>query len=67
MGEAFDQVWADIAGNFGGPSEIETARLRLAEAIISLATEGITDVAELKAGALRAMAMRYRPDLRPAA
>jgi hypothetical protein len=67
MCEAFDQVWADIAGNFSSPSEIETARLRLAEAILSAAAEGSIDVADLKAGALGAIAMRYRPGLRPAA
>jgi hypothetical protein len=40
--------------------EIEGARLRLAEAMLSVATEGSTDVAALKAGALQAMAMHYR-------
>ena len=59
--EAFDQAWAEIAGNFGNtPIEIESARLRLAEAMLSLATEGSTDVAALKAGALQAMALDYR-------
>src|SRR3974377_866110 len=30
IGEAFDQAWAEIAGNFGNiPAEIEGARLRL--------------------------------------
>ena len=42
------------------PLEIESARMRLAEAILSIATEDSTDVAALKAGALQAMAMDYR-------
>jgi ATP-dependent DNA ligase len=45
MGEAFDQAWAEVAGNFGdNPSQIASARLRLADAVISVTTEGSTDV-----------------------
>ena len=66
VGEAFDQAWAQIAGNFpDSPSQIENARLRLAEAILSVATEDSTDVAALKASALQAMAMDYRSGIRP--
>jgi len=66
MGEAFDQAWTEIAGNFGNsPVEIEGARLRLAEAMLSVTTEDSTDVAALKAGALQAMAMDYRSGIRP--
>ena len=58
MGEAFDQAWTEVAGNFGNsPVEIEGARLRLAKAMLSVATEDTTDVAALKAGALQAMAL----------
>jgi hypothetical protein len=61
MGEAFDQAWAEVAGNFGNDSsQIEAARLRLADAVISVTTEGCTDVAVLKNGALQAMAQDYR-------
>jgi hypothetical protein len=61
MGEALDQAWAEIAGHFGDTAaEIEEARLRLAEALLSVATDGSTDVAALKACALHAMAMDYR-------
>jgi hypothetical protein len=67
MAQAFDEAWAEIAENFGRPSEVETARLRLAEAILSIAAEGSTDVAQLKAGALQAMAQCYRSRIRPAA
>jgi hypothetical protein len=42
---------------------VESARLRLAEAMLSVAMEGSTDVAALKAGALQAMALDYRSGL----
>jgi hypothetical protein len=61
MGQAFDQAWAEVAGNFGdSPMEIERARLRLAKAVLCVATDGSTDVAALKSGTLQAMAMYYR-------
>jgi len=61
VGQAFDQAWAEIAGNVGTlPIEIEAARLRLAEAMMSVATEDSTDVVALKAGALQAMALENR-------
>jgi len=67
LGDAFDQARTEIAGNFGNsPVEIEGARLRLAEAILSVTTEDSTDVAALKAGALQAMAMDYLSGIRPA-
>jgi hypothetical protein len=66
MGQAFDQAWAEIAGNFGqDPIQIESARLRLADAVISVTTEGSTDVAALKNGALQAMAFDYQSGIRP--
>jgi hypothetical protein len=65
MGDAFDQAWAEIAGNFGdNPSQIASAQLRLADAVISVATEGSTDVPALKNGALQAMALDYRSGIR---
>jgi hypothetical protein len=68
MGHALDQAWAEIASNFGdSPSVVENARLRLAEALLSVTTDGATDVAALKAGALRAFALDYRSGLRPKA
>lgn len=57
--EAFDQAWMEIAGNFG-TTQVENARLKLAEATMSVATEDSTDVAALKAGALQAMALDHR-------
>ena len=59
--QAFDQAWPEIARYFGGsPVEIEAGRLKLAQAVLSVATEGSTDVSALKTGALLAMAMNYR-------
>ena len=61
IGQAFDEAWRDIAGNFGDdPSEIEAARLKLAEAVLSVAHEDSRDVAALKSGALQAMALEFR-------
>jgi hypothetical protein len=68
MGQAFDLAWSEISGHFGDtPAQIENARLGLAEALLSIAIEGATDVAALKAGALHAMAMRYRSGILPTA
>jgi len=67
MGQAFDQAWEQIAGNFGdSPLEVESARLSLAEAMLFAPTEDSTDAAALKAGALQAMAMDYLSGIRPA-
>jgi hypothetical protein len=61
IGQAFDKAWDDIAGNFGEePATIELARLRLAEAVLSVASEDSRDVEALKRGALEAMALRYK-------
>jgi hypothetical protein len=66
LGQAFDEAWHEIEKNFGdSSSQIENARIRLAEALLSLASEDNTRVAALKAGALQAMAMDYRSGLRP--
>jgi len=61
VGQAFDQAWVHIAGNFGNdPSDIERARLRLANAMLSVASEDSRDVAVLARAALEAMALGYR-------
>jgi hypothetical protein len=68
MGLAFDQAWAQIAGNFGASLvEVEAARLRLAEAVLSIAAEGSTDVAMLKKRALRWILVNYGSGIRSAA
>jgi hypothetical protein len=60
MGQAFDEAWVLIAGNFATPEEIEIAKLLLADAILSVATQGSCDVVALKSGALQALAMDCR-------
>ena len=61
MGEAFDRAWRQIATNFGDePCQVDAARMRLADAVISIASESSIDVEALKNGALQAMACDYR-------
>jgi hypothetical protein len=61
IGQAFDEAWDYIAGNFGDdPTSIELGRSRLAEAMLSVAREDSRDVEALKRGALEAMALYYR-------
>jgi hypothetical protein len=61
MGQAFDDAWARIARMFDTNSvEIEAARMRLAKAMLSVATDGCTDVVALRADALVAMARANR-------
>jgi hypothetical protein len=60
--QAFDDAWREIEGNFGNdPRDIEVARLKLANAVMSVADEDSRDVAAVKNGALQAMALDYRP------
>jgi hypothetical protein len=68
IGQAFDEAWRDIAGNFGNdPQEIEKARLRLADAVLSVASEDSRNVEALKNGAVQALALAYREKQRPTA
>jgi hypothetical protein len=61
IGRAFDEAWAQIAPNFGDdPHDIERARLRLANAMLSMASDDSRDVQALKTAALEAMALGYR-------
>jgi len=60
IGHAFDGAWAEIAHHFQDPSEIETARLRLANAILELAREDKRDPQKLRQQALEAMSLTYR-------
>ena len=61
IGQAFDQAWKEIAGNFGNdPFDIERARLRLANAVLSIADDDSRDVTVLKRAALQRMALDYR-------
>ena len=55
IGQAFDEAWSDIAGNFGDAAQIEAVRLKLARAILSAASDSSRDVAALKRIGLEAM------------
>jgi hypothetical protein len=66
IGQAFDQAWQEIAGNIGSdPQDIEAARIRLANAVLSIADEDSRDVEVLKRAALLRLALDYhrRDDL----
>jgi len=61
IGQAFDQAWQEIAGNFGSdPQEIEAARLKLADAFLCVAHEDLPDPQILKRAALQRMALDFR-------
>jgi hypothetical protein len=61
IGQAFDKAWDEIRGNFANdPVHIEAARLRLASALLSIATEESRDVEALKTSALQIVAPTYR-------
>jgi hypothetical protein len=61
LGQALDEAWAAIEGNFGGdPRDVELARLKLANALLSIANEDSRDVEVLKEAALERMALDYR-------
>ena len=61
IGQAFDEAWLTIAGNFSSEAT-EAARIRLANAILSVAQGDSLDVAALKRGGLEAMALSYHAD-----
>jgi len=49
IGQAFDEAWLHIAGNFGDdPSDVEKARARLARARLSIAHKDGRDVPVLR-------------------
>ena len=60
--ETFDQGSARIKSIFGNDADaVAAARLRLAEAILSVATEGNTDVKDLKNRAIVELAKTTGP------
>jgi hypothetical protein len=64
MTRAYDAAWREIGSSFGNDSrDIQKARLRLAQAVLSIASQESCDVAALKTGALQAMALSYRERL----
>jgi len=61
VAQAFEQTWAQIEATYGNdPRDIERGRLRLANALLSVASEDSRNVAVLSRAALEAMALRYR-------
>jgi len=58
MTKAFDQAWSVVAGNISQDASA-AARLRLANALLSVASEDGRDVDTLKRKALEAMALSY--------
>ena len=61
IGQAFDEAWQEIAGNFGDdPQGIEAACTKLADAVLSIADEDSRDVDALKRAALQRMVLDYR-------
>jgi len=55
--QAFDQVWSEIAWRFGTQLVvIEAARLKLADTLLSIASDDTRDVEVLKCFALQEMA-----------
>jgi hypothetical protein len=61
IGQAFDEAWAEIAPHFEGHSlQTEAARLRLAHAVLAVATEDERDAAALRKTALQVFALTYR-------
>jgi hypothetical protein len=64
--QAFDAAWASIEELYYYPAEVETARLKLANSVLAVATLHGTDVDALKNGALQHMALNYRDKTDPA-
>jgi hypothetical protein len=58
LGQAFDEVWQDIAGNYTTAQVIEERRMRLALIILELANIGGRDLDAIKDDALAIMRMR---------
>jgi hypothetical protein len=60
MGTAFDRAWSEIEHHFGD-TDADTARSRLAEAILIVAADhDCHDISELKTDALQVLALAYR-------
>jgi hypothetical protein len=58
MTTAYDNAWSEIAPHFDGDGEqVQSARLRLADAILSVATERSRDAEQLRKKALEVMAL----------
>ena len=58
LGQAFDAVWQELAGNYTTALIIEEKRMRLALIILALANVGERDLDKIKDDALAIMRMR---------
>jgi hypothetical protein len=59
LGSAFDQAWQTLARNTGeAPAEIDSARMTLANVILTLPCSEIADAESIKNAALQIMAAR---------
>jgi hypothetical protein len=61
LNQAFDNAWAEIAGNFSDDAvELQGARNQLADALLRAADrDGCADAEKLKTAAIRSMAVSY--------
>lgn len=67
IGKAFDDAWSEIAGHFTHNGlQAQSARLKLAHALLAVARDDSRDSDELKNAALQVMAMNYRDQSDPA-
>ena len=67
IGKAFDDAWSEIAGHFSPAGlQAQSARLKLAHAVLAIARDDSRDSEELKNAALQIMAINYRDQSDPA-
>jgi hypothetical protein len=66
IGKAFDDAWSEIAGHFSHNGlQAQSARLKLAHAVLAVARDDSRDSGELKNAALQVMAMNYKDQSDP--
>ena len=66
IGKAFDDAWSEIAGHFSRNGlRAQSARLKLAHAVLAVARNDSRDSDELKNAALHVMAKNYRDQSAP--
>ena len=66
VGKAFDDAWSEISGHFTRNGlQAQSARLKLAHAVLAVARDDSRDLDQLKNAALEVMAMNYRDQSAP--
>jgi hypothetical protein len=55
ISDAFEAAWQDIANDYVSPLAIQAARLKLANVVLSLASDGIRDGEKLRTEGARVM------------